>query len=211
MLGLVLLLRLVLSVAAESQNEYIDRIPYMDIRYTLGKKNIVSRIHFELFWDSTPKTAMNFAKILEGRETKKGRPIAYKNTIFHRIISGFMMQGGDFEHSNGSGGYSIFKHDKFNDENFVRKHTSPGVLSMANAGKNTNGSQFFITFAACPHLNGHHVVFGKVRDDGDLKKIAEIAKVATDRRDAPVDPVQIINCGFLDRQAQSDSDHEAVL
>lgn len=211
MLGLLLSMQLILSMTMKGENRYADKIPYMDIRYTLDGKEDVARIHFELFWDVTPKTAMNFARILEGRETKKGKPIAYQNSTFHRIINGFMMQGGDFEHSNGFGGYSIFKGDKFKDENFTKKHSGPGMLSMANSGKDTNGSQFFITFSRCSHLDGRHVVFGKVRDSSDLEKIARIAKVRTDRQDAPVDPVRIIKCGFLDKPAQGDDNSKMVL
>ena len=123
------------------------------------------RITFELFGD-TPKTSENFRALCTGEKGigKSGKPLHYKNCGFHRIIPGFMAQGGDFTAGNGTGGESIYGM-KFEDENFKHKHLNDtAYLSMANAGKNTNGSQFFITFDAFPHLDGKHVVFGKVID-----------------------------------------------
>ncbi|KAJ2480043.1 heme binding [Coemansia sp. RSA 2320] len=148
----------------------------------------VGKIEMELYSKELPKTTKNF---LELCTMEKG--FGYRDSTFHRIIPQFMLQGGDFTNHNGTGGKSIYG-QKFEDEGFPYKHDVPGLLSMANSGPNTNGSQFFITTVPCPWLDGKHVVFGKVISD--IKVIEKIESFGTPSG-KPSKRVYIKECGEL--------------
>ena len=152
------------------------------------------KVTMELYKDTTPITAENFRALCTGEKGKgnSGKDLSFKGCKFHRVIKGFMAQGGDFTVGNGTGGESIYG-NKFNDENFNKKHTGRGVLSMANAGPNTNGSQFFLCFVATPHLDGKHTVFGQVVDGMDV--LDKIENNPCGARDVPTKAVEITNCG----------------
>jgi len=150
--------------------------------------NAIGRIIFELFVDITPKTCENFRQLCTGEPG-----FGYKGSTFHRIIRNFMLQAGDFTNHNGTGGKSIYG-EKFEDENFIRKHEEPYLLSMANAGPGTNGSQFFITTVNTPHLDGKHVVFGKaIKGFGTIKRLEGVSV----KGDSPKVRCEITDCGEL--------------
>jgi len=155
------------------------------------------RIVIELFAKDVPKTAENFRALCTGEKGKGIQtkvPLHFKGTVFHRVIAGFMCQGGDIEHKNGMGGECIYG-GEFKDENFKLKHTGPGVLSMANCGPNTNGSQFFLCTVPTPHLDGAHVVFGRVVEGMDVVKKVEGQRCDGD--DKPLAECKIADCGQL--------------
>ncbi|RVE42676.1 hypothetical protein evm_012678 [Chilo suppressalis] len=157
------------------------------------------RLVFELFNDIAPKTAENFRALCAGdMGTGKvtGKPLTYKGMLFHRVVKDFMIQGGDFTNANGTGGESIYG-GTFEDETFELQHDRPYLLSMANRGKDTNGSQFFITTQPAPHLDNVHVVFGQVVGGAALVKQLEALPV--DRNARPLQDVAVANCGQLVR------------
>lgn len=165
------------------------------------------RIVFRLFDSIVPRTALNFKSLCTGERgigSTTGKNLSYENTIFHRVIPGFMCQGGDFSKRDGTGGESIYG-GKFADESFRVKHTKYGQLSMANAGPNTNGSQFFITFGNAPHLDGKHVVFGETVEG--INVLQKIEKVDTGDRDRPAfgQEVLISACGVIGEKLTTDS------
>jgi len=166
-----------------------------------------------LYDDDVPKTVKNFVHYLQERKTAVPpgqKQSGYLNSSFHRIIKGFMAQGGDFVNGNGTGSTSIYNEGgSFADENFLRCHDRPGVLSMANSGKDTNGSQFFLTFRPTPHLDNKHVVFGHVdlTTTSSKNDFKILENVRTGRNDKPIHPVQIVDCGIVtdDKEEQQEN------
>ncbi|XP_067133078.1 peptidyl-prolyl cis-trans isomerase B [Centruroides vittatus] len=172
----------------------VTDIVYFDI--TIGGEP-AGRIEIGLFGKTVPKTVKNFVELSTKHtteESKDGGLVGYKGSIFHRVISDFMIQGGDFTKGDGTGGRSIYG-ERFADENFKLKHYGAGWLSMANAGKDTNGSQFFITTKKTSWLDGRHVVFGKVLKGMDV--VRKIESTKTDGRDKPVKDVIIADSGTI--------------
>ncbi|KFZ06591.1 hypothetical protein V501_07257 [Pseudogymnoascus sp. VKM F-4519 (FW-2642)] len=166
---------------------------YFDI--SIGSKPM-GRIIFTLYNSIVPLTAANFRSLCTGDKGigKSGKPLSYAGSTFHRVIKQFMIQGGDFTAGNGTGGESIYG-EKFADENFEIKHTKPFLLSMANAGPGTNGSQFFITTVPTPHLDDKHVVFGEVVAGKSI--VRQIENLPTQGSDKPAQDVTITACGEL--------------
>ncbi len=163
--------------------------------FTIGSKP-AGRVIFELYTDMTPKTAENFRGLCtgeygQGKLSKK--KLHYLGCRVHRIVDDFVIQAGDIVQGDGSSGESIYGTKHFGDENFTRRHAHAGLLSMANSGRDTNSSQFFITLKPAPHLDGKHVVFGQVVSG--IEVIRAIAKVPTDLYEHPRIPITIFDCG----------------
>ena len=189
------------TASAEEESTKVTKRAFFDV--SIGGEP-AGRFVFGLYGETVPRTVENFVRLCVGDKTDaQGRRLAYGGSPFHRVIKGFMIQGGDFTAGNGTGGLSIYETGKFKDENFRVRHTRRGLLSMANAGPGTNGSQFFVTAAATPWLDGRHVVFGEVLQG--LELLGTIEGQATDRSDRPLKPVVVTRAGALD-----DDDEEVV-
>ncbi len=169
--------------------------------------NPKGRIIFTLFAKDCPRTALNFYHLCKGDKTdlQTGKKLTYKGSKFHRIIPGFMCQAGDILNNDGTGSISIYG-KTFGDENFVFSHDQPGLLSMANRGPNTNGSQFFITTADCGWLDGKHIVFGKISEGINILNEIEFNGSSNGK---PKSDVIIEDCGVLEEKKEKLHGHDA--
>eukprot|EP01126_Amoeba_proteus_P059424 TRINITY_DN775_c0_g1_i1.p1 TRINITY_DN775_c0_g1~~TRINITY_DN775_c0_g1_i1.p1 ORF type:complete len:183 (+),score=34.72 TRINITY_DN775_c0_g1_i1:70-618(+) len=179
-----------MNTAACSASSPANPVVFFDV--SLGGQPM-GRIKIELFMNVCPRTAENFRQFCTGEFVKNAKPVGYKGCCFHRVVNGFMIQGGDFVNGDGTGSMSIYG-EKFEDENFKLKHDRPGLLSMANSGPNTNGCQFFITCAPCDFLDEKHVVFGQVVEGLKIVRMIERVSVFSNNN-KPKLPVAITECG----------------
>mmetsp|Transcript_22651 Transcript_22651/g.33971 ORF Transcript_22651/g.33971 Transcript_22651/m.33971 type:complete len:197 (+) Transcript_22651:79-669(+) len=187
---------LMFAACAMAEDPTITHKVFFDVK--IGDE-APKRVTIGLFGEDVPKTVANFVHLCTGSKGtgKSGKPLTYKGSKFHRIIPNFMIQGGDFTRGDGTGGESIYG-AKFADESFKLKHTGPGVLSMANAGPNTNGSQFFITTVKTSWLDGRHVVFGKVIEGMDVVTAVEAVGSSSGK---PSKVVTVADSGLLEGSA----------
>lgn len=171
-------------------------MPIGRIKIELYNNELPKYVHFEIscLCATNSRTCENFRQFCTGEYRENGRPIGYKGSIFHRVIKDFMVQGGDFVKSNGTGSKTVYGSNSFADEAFPYDHLKYSV-SMANSGPNTNGCQFFICTANAPHLDGKHVVFGKVMQGFDV--VDAMNKVSVSRQDVPIDTIKIVECGEM--------------
>jgi len=177
-------------------NHNLEALPRAFLDVAVGSAP-PKRMVFALYTDSVPKTAENFRQLCTGEHegtTARGQPFHYKGSVLHRMIPGLMVQGGDFDNANGTGGESIYGR-RFADERFADKHVRRGLLAMANDGPSTNGSNFFVLFAAAEHLDRHHVIFGELVEGWEL--LSELEKLPTSEECRPLVDCIVTDCGEL--------------